>query len=420
MAVDADKNALYGLIASMGQATPGDGMVKRSLQAIRAHLGMEVAYVSEFVGNRSVFREVDAPGLEAMIKVGDSHSLDDVYCRHILEGRLPQLIADTSAEPLAMAMPITQAVPIGKHMSVPIRLPDGRVHGMFCCLGFKADRSLHERDMQMMKVFADLAAFEIGRELEAVKAAKEKEDRIRSVIENNQLSMVYQPIWNLESRRPVGFECLARFSAAPSRSPDKWFAEAVEAKLGVLLELAAIRIAQAALAAFPADIYLAVNASPSAILSGELVDVLNGMPAERIVLEVTEHAHVEDYDRLLDALQPLRMSGVRLAVDDAGAGYASLQHILQLQPDLIKLDMGLTRNVDLDPARRALAAALVAFARDTSSEIIAEGVETTSELQALRRIGIEKAQGYFLGRPMPFDDAVKLANRIVLDTDQVA
>ena len=171
----AKKPPLLGLISSLGQATRQNGMVKRSLQAIRAHLGMEVAYVSEFVGNRSVFREVDAPGLDAMIKVGDSQSLDDVYCRHILEGRLPQLMADTSTESLAMAMPITHAVPIGKQMSVPIRLPDGNVHGMFCCLGFQADRSLHERDMQMMRAFADLAAFEINSDLELAKAAKEKQ-----------------------------------------------------------------------------------------------------------------------------------------------------------------------------------------------------------------------------------------------------
>jgi EAL domain-containing protein (putative c-di-GMP-specific phosphodiesterase class I) len=406
-----DASSLHGLIAAMGQAAPHDGMVKRSLQAIRVHLGMEVAYVSEFVGDRAVFREVDAPGLEAMVKVGDSHALDDVYCRHILEGRLPQLMADTAAEPLAVAMPITHAVPIGKHMSVPIRLPDGSVHGMFCCLGFKADRSLHERDLQMMRVFADLAAFEIARERDAAKAAREKRDRIRAVIEHDQISMVYQPIWNLGADHPAGFECLARFSALPPRSPDKWFTEAFEADLGVLLELTAIGIARIALASLPDQMYVAVNASPCTILSGELPEVLHGMPAERIVLEITEHAHVADYDRLLDALQPLRARGARLAVDDAGAGYASLQHILQLQPDLIKLDMGLTRNIDLDPARRALAAALVAFARDTGAEIIAEGVETTSELEALRAIGIEKAQGYFLGRPMPFDDAVQLARR---------
>jgi len=161
MARDQDHDPLYGLIASMSQAAPQDGMVKRSLQAIRTHLDMEVAYVSEFVGDQIVFREVDAPGLEAMIKPGDSRSLDEVYCRHILEGRLPELIPDTSTEPLAMAMPITQAVPIGKHVSVPIRMQDGSVYGMFCCLGFKPDHSLHERDMQMMRVFAELAAFEL-------------------------------------------------------------------------------------------------------------------------------------------------------------------------------------------------------------------------------------------------------------------
>lgn len=420
MAQQTDNDPLYGLIAAMSQAAPQDGMVKRSLQAIRTHLDMEVAYVSEFVDDRIVFREVDAPGLEAKIKVGDSHALDDVYCRHILEGRLPELIADTSTEPVAMAMPITRAVPIGKHMSVPIRMPDGSVYGMFCCLGFAPDRSLHERDMQMMRVFAELAAFEIGREREAAKMGKEKEDRIRTVIEKNQIAMVYQPIWDLHAHRPVGFECLARFSGGPSRSPDKWFMEAAEIGLGTLLELAAIRLAQSSLASFPDHIYLAVNASPRTILSGELADTLVGMPAERIVLEITEHAHVEDYDGLLRALEPLRSRGVRLAVDDAGAGFSSLQHILQLRPDLIKLDMALTRNINLDPARRALASALVAFARNTNSRIIAEGVETASELDALRSIGIEKAQGYFLGRPMPFDDAAKLVGPAAPVANRVA
>jgi EAL domain-containing protein (putative c-di-GMP-specific phosphodiesterase class I) len=420
MAEDANNGALHSLIASAKHGAPGINMVKLCLQAIRSHLGMEVAYVSEFVGNRAVFREVDAPGLDAMIKAGDSHSLDDIYCRHILEGRLPQLIADTSTEAAAMALPITRAVPIGKHVSVPIRLPDGRVYGMFCCLGFRADPSLHERDMQVMKVFADLTAFEIARDLEAAKATKEKQGRIRTVIENNQISMVYQPIWTIENRRPVGFECLARFSAAPSRSPDKWFTEAAESGLGTLLELTAIRLALSALSSIPAEIYLAVNASPETILSGELREVLNGMPAERIVLEVTEHAHVDDYDCLLRALQPLRIDGLRLAVDDAGAGYSSLQHILQLQPDLIKLDMALTRNIDLDPARWALASALVVFARETGSRIIAEGVETESELKALRSVGIENAQGFLLGRPMPFDAATKLFNRDAPSANHVA
>lgn len=410
MANAETSDALLRLMTAPGDAGAEADPVQRALQVIRSHLGMDVAYVSEFVGDRSLFRAVDAPGFEALIKSGDSMALDDIYCRHILEGRLPQLIPDTSAEPVAMALPITAAVPIGRHMSVPIRLPDGRTYGMFCCLGREANPSLNERDLQMMKAFAELAAFEINREFEAKREAEEKRVRIENIIQNGGLSIVYQPIWKIDENRPIGLECLSRFAGSPKRPPDVWFNEAAEAGLAVDLELMAIRLALAAFAAspLPADVYLAVNASPATILSGGLPAALAGLHADRIVLEITEHAHIADYAALLAALQPLRQRGIRLAVDDAGAGYASLQHILHLRPDIIKLDMGLTRHIDLDPARRALASALIRFAADTGSRIIAEGVETGSELKSLRALGVEKAQGYFLGRPMPLAEAVKL------------
>jgi len=407
-----DRNAsLYALIASASGTLPANELVQRALQAMRSHLGMDVAYVSEFEGNRSIFRVVDAPGLEQVVKPGDSLSLDDVYCRHILEGRLPQLMADTADEPLAVATPITRAIPVGKHVSVPIRMPDGSVYGMFCCLGFTADRSLRERDLQMLKVFADLVAFEIGRDFAVAKAAREKEQRIRSVIENKEMSTLYQPIWRLENPQPIGFECLTRFSAAPRRPPDEWFTEAAKVGLGAPLEIAAARLGLSALDRLPPDAYVAVNFSPQTILSADLPAMLHDMPTDRIVFEITEHAHVGDYDCLLRALQPFRERGIRVAVDDAGSGYATLHHILQIRPDLIKLDVALTRHIDLDPVRKALAAALVAFARDAGSRIIAEGVETASELSTLRGIGIEKAQGYFLGRPMPIDEAAKLGEQ---------
>ncbi len=174
------------------------------------------------------------------------------------------------------------------------------------------------------------------------------------------------------------------------------------------MELAAIRLALSAAAKFPAQIYLAVNASPATVVSPELAEMLAALPGERIVLEVTEHANVEDYGALIAALGPIRERGVRLAIDDAGAGYSSLRHILDLQPDLIKLDMSLVRNIALDPARKALAAALIKFARQTRSQIIAEGVETAAEFAALQALGTQKAQGYFLARPMPLEDAAKL------------
>ncbi|MBS9478358.1 sensor domain-containing phosphodiesterase [Ancylobacter radicis] len=403
-----DDTSLHDWLVSIGTGTRQPGMMHRMIEVVRRHLGMEVAYISEFVGNNSVFREVDAPGLEHMIKVGDSISLDDVYCRHILAGRIPEFMPDTSAEPNAMALPITTALPIGKHMSVPIRLRDGSAYGMFCCLGPHPDPSLRQRDLQMMKAFAELAAFEIEQALALRRSFETKRDRVRTVIDDGQISIVYQPIWNVATGRPLGVECLSRISATPSRPPNEWFADAAETGLGLELEITAIRLALAALPAFPPEVYLTVNASPATLLSPELNAILAGHPSRRIVVELTEHEMVENYEEIIGALQEFRTRGLRLAVDDAGTGYSSLQHILHLRPDLIKLDMNLTRNIDLDPSRRALAAALIRFARETNSRIIAEGVETEAELQTLRQLGVEKVQGYLLGRPMPLAAALEL------------
>jgi hypothetical protein len=215
------KESLIDLVAfAKDVATEPGSALKRTLRAIRVHLGMQVAFVSEFADGRIVLREVDAPGLEARINVGNSYCLNDVYCGHILEGRLPELIPDTSLVPFAMALPITAAAHVGSHISVPIRLPDGRVYGMFCCAGFEPNRSLNARDLQTLRAFADLAAFEINRELKVVEAREEKFARITGVIDSGQFSMVYQPIWEMRNRQAIGFECLTRFSAEPVRPPN--------------------------------------------------------------------------------------------------------------------------------------------------------------------------------------------------------
>lgn len=385
-----------------------DQVVQRALEAVRTHLGLQVAYVSEFVGNETVFRHVDAPGLEHLIKPGDSRSLDDVYCRHILAGRLPELIADTADVPLAMAMPITHAVPIGTHVSVPLRMSDGEIYGMFCCLGPFADKSLNNRDLGMMRAFAELTAFEIEKERDAQRGHREKEARIGAVIDGGGIDIVYQPIWSLEENRPIGFESLSRFAARPVRPPDQWFGEAAEIGRGVELELLAIRQALAAIPAFPEDVYLSINAASDTVLSPLFAETLAGHPLERIVLEITEHDCIDDFEALEAAVAPLRARGLRLAVDDAGAGHSGLQQILKMRPDLIKLDRSLIEGIGEDPGRRALAAALNMFARETGSRLIAEGVETEAELAMLRALGMDKVQGYLLGRPAPLDAALAL------------
>lgn len=229
--------------------------------------------------------------------------------------------------------------------------------------------------------------------------------RIGDLLSGSDLRVVFQPIVSTDTGRLVGAEALSRFEAVnpadPPDPPDAVFAEAATVGLGVELELLAVRLALKAAVALPDDLYVSLNVSPAALLSPLLTDCLldSWLPLDRVVLEITEHVSVPDYDVLAARADDLRGLGVRLAVDDAGAGFASFRHILRLCPEYIKLDRTLIENISEDPARRALAAAVVLFAFEMGSAVVAEGVETLAELRTAQTLGIDAAQGFLLGRP---------------------
>ena len=228
---------------------------------------------------------------------------------------------------------------------------------------------------------------------------------ITELLTRADIRVVFQPIISTETGRLVGAEALSRFQAVNPADlpdpPDVVFAQAAAVGLGVELELLAVRIALLAAEALPRDLYVSVNVSPASVLSPELTDVLlaSPLPLDRIVLEITEHVSVPDYNTLTTRIDELRAFGVRLAVDDAGAGFASFRHILRLSPEYIKLDRTLIENIADDPARRALAAAVVLFAFEMGSSVVAEGIETIAELRMTQTLGIDAVQGYLLGRP---------------------
>lgn len=256
------------------------------------------------------------------------------------------------------------------------------------------------------------AAAGIERERAAAAALASIRAPIEAVISDDRLRIVYQPIWRIGQARPIGFEALARFPAVnaeqPGRSPDQWFHDAALVGCGEVLEVLAIDRALAALPQLPEDIYLTVNVSPLTAHSLTLQNILRRYDLKRIVLEITEHEAVEDVLALRAALAGLRADGLRLAVDDAGAGFSGLQQILQLQPDIIKLDRFFVSGIDTDPSRRALAAALAEFSNQVGSIIIAEGVEVEAELETLRSLGFRIIQGYLLGRPQPLAQLLPL------------
>ncbi|WP_422015682.1 sensor domain-containing phosphodiesterase [Roseateles sp.] len=382
----------------------------RILSAIRQHMGMDVAFVSEFLSGRRVFRHVDADDSRPTpIAVGGSDPAEESYCLRVVDGRLPELIPDACLNAEALTLQATLALPVGAHMSVPIRLADGHVYGTFCCFSYTPDATLTARDLGVMRVFADMVGQQIQDELDEREAKRLVDHRIDAVLNDDGLRIVYQPIFDVGTHRVVGFEALSRFAAEPYRAPDIWFAEAALAGRAIELETRAIRLAVSALAELPPSVYVAVNASPETIVSGRLAELLHGLPLDRIVLEVTEHQAIEHYEDIAEVVEPLRERGLCIAIDDAGAGYASFRHILNLHPHVVKLDISITRAIDTDRSRRALAAALCGFASETGCKIVAEGVETEGELEVIRALGISRAQGFFLGRPMSVDDGKALA-----------
>ena len=222
---------------------------------------------------------------------------------------------------------------------------------------------------------------------------------VEHLCEPGVIEMVVQPVVRPADMAVVGYEALARMPVTPQRPPDWWLRVASELDLRPRLELACLAAA-ARLGPPPDGRVLFVNASASTIADPTFLNLRDGLP-QRLVIELTEQEAVDDYDQLRVDLARWLERGVRLAVDDAGAGYSSLRHVVELSPDYLKLDRELIRGIDKDGNRRALMRAVVAFAREVGTSVIAEGVETRGELDALRDAEVHLVQGYLLARPGP-------------------
>lgn len=384
-----------------------DELIQEMLQSVRRVLGMQVAFVSEFTEGRRVFRYVDSDRSFSPVQVGQWDPLNASYCQLVVDGRLPELIPDARREPIVQHLAATHELPVGAHLSVPLRFSGGEVYGTFCCFSQNPDETLNQRDLSALRLFAGFASRVLERRSTQEQSRRCTLERMQKVLAEEQFSICYQPIINAALNKLVGHEALAVFHPLPRRSPDKWFSEAHQAGLGEQLELTLIGRALDGLKAFPEDSYVSINLSPETITGGRLDAALEGYDLGRIVLEVTEHTSVADYSDIARHLADLRHRGLRLAVDDAGAGFASFRHILKLNPDIIKLDASLIQKIDIDKPSRALAAALIRFAEEIGSKVVAEGVETESELTVLRELKVSKAQGYLLGRPVSLEECIR-------------
>jgi EAL domain-containing protein (putative c-di-GMP-specific phosphodiesterase class I)/DNA-binding response OmpR family regulator len=265
-------------------------------------------------------------------------------------------------------------------------------------------RSARDRSARLLSAAIDYASVltaVAGASIAGRLEASAQVARLEAVLDGREFHPVFQPIVAVETLEVMGFEALTRFD--DGARPDLRFSEATRAGLGPAFELAAIEMAVAQVHRLPPG-FLSLNISPRSLIDRP-DEVRSALPAARdriTVLELTEHVQIEDYDELRSAIQSLG-SHVEVAVDDAGAGFASMRHILELRPAFAKLDISLVRGIDEDDLRQGLAAGLNYFALRTGCQLIAEGVETQGEADTLQRLGIEFAQGYLYGRPQRLD-----------------
>lgn len=379
-----------------------DDLIQQLLRSIRLRLGMEVAFVSEFMSTRRVFRYVDSHEGVDVIPVECSEPLSEGYCKRVVEGSLPEMILDARALTDVDGVNPRYRANIGVHISVPIRLSDGRIYGTFCTLSGQAAPGLGERDLAFVRVCADVTAALLEARQDVYGQGLLRRERIHKLLEDQGLTMVLQPVKSLSRDAYCGYEALTRVTAG-DWPPDVLFADAEHTGLADLLGAYTVAFSCNLLASLPKEAFIAINVCPNFVLDNDLAALLPKPLLPRIVLEITEHAAVSHYGKIANALAPLRAHGLRLAVDDAGAGYASFRHILALRPDIIKLDVSLIRHIDRDEEKQALASLLIQFTQQRGYQLIAEGVETEAELEVLRELGVDLIQGYLIEQPQPLD-----------------
>ncbi|HWL91293.1 MAG TPA: EAL domain-containing protein [Actinomycetota bacterium] len=250
-----------------------------------------------------------------------------------------------------------------------------------------------------------LAEHQASQVVQIAERARVSTDRIEEAIHGEVIQIVFQPIMDLADGRIRGVEALTRFMTKPRRSPETWFAEAATHGLLTQLELAAATRAFEHIDRIPEGVYLSVNVSPETLCEPRLAQMLQALPPGRVVLELTERSPI-DYEEARAHLAGLRALGCRLAIDDVGSGFSGLGHLVELSPDLVKFDRSLVGDVDTDGTKGKLISRLTSFAAEVGMEIVAEGIETTAELDTLRALDVETGQGFLLGRPGPLPEPV--------------
>ncbi len=379
--------------------SPNEDFARQLVSLARTVLGLDAMWISEFKDGCQVFAVVDASPTFGAVSEGVGLPLDDSVCALVSSNRAPNVIADSKTHPQTQHLEVHHTLGFHGYVGAPILSTSGEPVGMLC--GISRDvRPGKAADDDTIKLFADMVT-NYRRQLEAAAG-----DRSRSALQYQhrfscELNIVFQPIVELETGRIASVEALSRFTASPM-SPLHRFQTADILGRGVQVEAIAAQRALGFLSELPPNVALSVNASPAFIRSS-LIEVLAPVRSDlaRVTIEVTEHQADHDLETLRERIELVRSLGCRIAIDDVGTGYSGLQRMIQLRPDIVKLDRVLVDHCDLDPLKRAVISATVQVCAEADVLTVAEGIERVAEANALIEMGVDCGQGFLLARPEP-------------------
>lgn len=377
--------------------------VRSLLGIVRGHLGLDVAWLASFHDEAPVLEVVDGPADAIGLTSDVRQALSDAYYRRMTDERLPTIVQDADAGSTLETIPNTGGLKLAAYVAIPVLDQSGAPKGIVCAANREPLHRLTDNDLSIARQAADLIGTLLDSPDSGQTTTPDQRAAIRKMVADNDFHMVFQPIHDVGSGIVIKVEALARFSCPPFR-PDAVIALATQMGLGTILETAILRRVIEMVPQLPEGIVVAANISPRAALVAPWDELLAGVDPSRIILELTEHDAVADYEALDDALQPCRERGIRIAVDDVGAGFSSFSHVLELSPEFIKMDQSITRHIDVDDARRKLAHAIAELAAQMGTTVIAEGVESQGELDTIAAVGIKAAQGFYLSRPRPLSE----------------
>ncbi|SNQ50890.1 Diguanylate phosphodiesterase with GAF sensor(S) [Frankia canadensis] len=368
------------------------------LEVLRRSLRMDLAWLGRLYDDELVLQVASGDLGRFGLSLGRRLSRDGSLYAKVLDGDLPSFLPDVRGDPRTRDLSVVRERGIGSYAATPINDSEGREYGVLGCVARKPCPALRDGDRGILRLLATfLTEFVIDlRQLWNERSAVWS--HLRECLDQGAPEVVFQPVVELSSGRVVCVEGLARFTA-DGQEPQNMFAAAAGVGLRRELELAAVRNSLRALSDVPRGVLLSVNASPDTVVRGLLDLVLATGTPERVAVEITEHEHIGDDHDLLLATEMLRGHGTHIAVDDVGSCYSGLEQLLHLRPDVIKMDGYITRGIEADPARRAVAAGLARVAEEIGGWVVAEGIETRAEFDAVIEAGIPYGQGFLLGRP---------------------